>query len=104
MGSHVIECTKHTGAWCYHCVIDWQVQEAENSKINRWFMINEVSTSPLHLSSYLPEWQQSKEGERDQRRTIKTILLVKGNERMLLKEKKRVSFRKAKNENPLGVK
>ena len=36
MGSHVygIECTKHTDKWCYHCVIDWYVAEAERNGIN----------------------------------------------------------------------
>ena len=41
--------------------------EKRDSKIIRWFMINEVSTSPFHVSYYLPEWQQSNEGERDQK-------------------------------------
>ena len=39
--------------------------ERRDNKIIRWFMINEVSTSPFHPSYYLPEWQQNN-GERDQ--------------------------------------
>ena len=32
--------------------------EKKNSRIIRWFMINEVSTSPFHPSKFLPDWQQ----------------------------------------------
>ena len=30
-------------------------------------MINEVSSSPLHPSNFLPEWEQSNEGEPEQK-------------------------------------
>ena len=38
----------------------------KETKIIKWFMFNEVPTTPLHPSKFLPEWQQSQEGVRDQ--------------------------------------
>ena len=39
----------------------------KNYKIRRWFMINEVSTDPLHPSDFLPEWQRNIEDEPKQK-------------------------------------
>ena len=40
--------------------------EKKKSKIIRWFMINEVSTDPLHPSNFLPDWQRNFEAEPEQ--------------------------------------
>ena len=41
--------------------------EKKENKIIKWFMINEIYPSPLHPSNFLPEWQQSNEGEPEQK-------------------------------------
>ena len=43
------------------------------NKIIKWFMFNEISTSPLHPSNFLPEWQQCHEGGRDQNDTLQSL-------------------------------
>ena len=36
-------------------------------------MFNEVPTTPLHPSNFLPEWQQNQEGRRDQNDTLYSL-------------------------------
>ena len=42
-------------------------------KIIQWFMFNEVSSYPMHPSNFLPEWEQSQEGGRDQSDTLQSL-------------------------------
>ena len=42
-------------------------------KIIKWFMFNEVSSYPMHPSNFLPEWEQSQEGGRDQSDTLQSL-------------------------------
>ena len=66
----------------------------KEAKIIKWFMFNEVPTTPLHPSNFLPEWQQSQEGGWDQNDTLNSLTNLdqntptgKKNEQMILKVK-----------------
>ena len=45
----------------------------KETKIINWFMFIEVPTTPLHPSNFLPEWQHSQEGGRDQNDTLNIL-------------------------------
>ena len=85
--------------------------EKKENKIVKWFMFNEVSTSPFHPSNYLPNKQQIAEGERDQDDTLYNLtkidqntILVRRNKKMVRKEKRQISLWKLNHNNPWGVK
>ena len=47
--------------------------EKKELKIIKWFMFNEVSSHLLHPSNFLPEWEQSQEGGRNQSDTLQIL-------------------------------
>ena len=67
----------------------------KEAKIIKGFMFNEVPTTPLHTSNFLPEWQHSQEGGRDQNDTLNILTNLdqnsppgKKNANMIFKVKK----------------
>ena len=48
--------------------------EKKKIKIIRWFMINEVSTDPLHPSNFIPEWQRNIEVEPEQKKSRDSLI------------------------------